>query len=249
MKILGIIPARFGSSRFPGKPLVQILGKTMIRRVYEQASKAKKLDKVIVATDDQRIFDEVVSFDGNVMMTSNDHINGTERCNEVMNSQDSSYDYAINIQGDEPFIKPEMIDELAHILDGQTELGTLIKSINDPEVLTNPNSMKVVFNKKDEALYFSRSCIPFIRGANPSEWLQKHTFYKHIGIYAYRADILKRVTALDASSLELAESLEQLRWMENGLKIKIARTNYETQGVDTPEDLVKLEKMMTNGEK
>ena len=220
----------------------------MIRRVYEQAKKSTNLDDVIIATDDHRIVDEVSSFGGNVMMTSTDHLNGTERCNEVMNRQSDSYDYAINIQGDEPFIQPEMIDELATILDGKTELGTLVKTITDSEILTNPISMKVVINKNDEAMYFSRSCIPFVRGISPNHWIEKHTFLKHIGIYAYRTDILKKITALEASSLELAESLEQLRWLENGLKIKVARTNFETHGVDTPEDLVKLENLIKDGE-
>ena len=219
----------------------------MIRRVYEQAKKTKNLEQVVVATDDRRIYDEVIAFGGKVMMTDKDHLNGTERCNEVVNNLSDSFDYAINIQGDEPYIQPEMIDELASILDGNTELGTLVKTISDPEILTNPNSMKVVLNKKDEAMYFSRSCIPFVRGANPDQWLQKHTFYKHIGIYAYRVDILKQITDLEATSLELAESLEQLRWLENGLKIKVAKTDFETHGVDTPEDLIKLEKLMTNG--
>ncbi|MEL6562107.1 MAG: 3-deoxy-manno-octulosonate cytidylyltransferase [Bacteroidota bacterium] len=247
MRILGIIPARFASSRFPGKPLVDILGKTMIRRVYEQAKKTKKLEQVIVATDNRRIYDEVIAFGGEAMMTDENHLNGTERCNEVVNNLADTFDYAINIQGDEPYIQPEMIDELASILDGNTELGTLVKTISDPEILTNPNSMKVVLNKKDEAMYFSRSCIPFVRGADPDQWLQKHTFYKHIGIYAYRVDILKQITDLEATSLELAESLEQLRWLENGLKIKVAKTDFETHGVDTPEDLIKLEKLMTDG--
>lgn len=219
----------------------------MIRRVYEQANKAQKLEKVIVATDDKRIYEEVVAFGGNAMMTDENHLNGTERCNEVVNNLADTFDYAINIQGDEPYIQPEMIDELAAILDGSTELGTLVKTISDPEVLTNPNSMKVVLNKKDEAMYFSRSCIPFVRGADPGQWIEKHIFYKHIGIYAYRIDILKQITDLEATSLELAESLEQLRWLENGLKIKVARTDFETHGVDTPEDLIKLEKLMADG--
>ena len=247
MKILGIIPARYASTRFPGKPLVDILGKTMIRRVYEQADKANKLEKVIVATDDKRIYDEVLSFGGRAMMTDENHLNGTERCYEVILKLSEAYDYAINIQGDEPFIQPEMIDELAAILDGKTELGTLVKTISDPEILTNANSMKVVLNKNDEAMYFSRSCIPFVRGVDSDEWLQKHIFYKHIGIYGYRTDILKQITSLDATKLEIAESLEQLRWLENGLKIKVAKTDFETHGIDTPDDLIKLEKLMTDG--
>ncbi|MGB3465316.1 MAG: NTP transferase domain-containing protein, partial [Cyclobacteriaceae bacterium] len=153
MKILGIIPARFASTRFPGKPLINISGKSMVRRVYEQAKQSTKLHKVIVATDDERIYDEVTSFGGEVMMTGSQHINGTERCIEVIKSLQGAYDYAINVQGDEPFIKPEMIDELAAILDGQTELGTLVKKITDPDALDNPNTMKVAFTKNHEALY------------------------------------------------------------------------------------------------
>lgn len=246
MKIAGIIPARYASTRFPGKPLVRIFGKTMIMRVYEQAVKSQKLDTVIVATDDQSIYDEVQNHGGTVMMTGDHHLNGTERCNEVLQKAKESYDYAINIQGDEPYIQPEMIDQLAAILDGNTELGTLVKKIDDPEALENPNTMKVVFNNNDEALYFSRNCIPHLRGIPSAEWLTHHDFYKHIGIYAYRADILEKITALPPSGLEKAESLEQLRWLENGLKIKIAKTEYESQGVDTPEDLNRLEKLNIN---
>jgi len=185
-----------------------------------------------------------LSFEGHVMMTDSNHLNGTERCNEVMLKLESTYDYAINIQGDEPFIKPEMIDQLASILDGHTELGTLVKLIDDPELLTNPNTMKVAFNKAHEALYFSRNCIPYVRGHDAKDWINRHDFYKHIGIYAYRSDILRTITSLKPSMLEMAESLEQLRWLENGFQIKVAMTEHESHGVDTPEDLVKLEKLM-----
>ncbi len=243
-RIIGIIPARYASTRFPGKPLVDIAGKSMIQRVYEQSSKANQLDKVIVATDDDRIYNEIVKFGGHVIMTSSDHQNGTERCHEVVKSVDEVYDYAINIQGDEPFIQPEMIDALADILDGQTELGTLVKKVTDPTSLTNPNTMKVVINHADEALYFSRNCIPYVRGHDPKEWLNFHDFYKHIGIYAYRIDILKRIALLKTGKLEKAESLEQLRWLEKGFKIKIAKTKHESQGIDTPEDLLRLENLL-----
>ena len=247
MKILGIIPARYASTRFPGKPLVDIGGKTMIRRVYERACKAKKLHDVVVATDDQRIFDEIISHGGKAKMTSTDHMNGTERCGEVVEKADIAYDYAINIQGDEPFIHPEMIDQLATILDGQTALGTLVKKVEDPAVLDNPNSIKVVMSKEMKALYFSRSCIPYLRGKAANERLASHTYYKHIGIYAYRADVLSQITQLPSGNLEVTESLEQLRWMENGFEIKVAITEHESQGIDAPEDLEKIQKLLEHG--
>lgn len=235
MKIVGIIPSRYASTRFPGKPLADIGGKAMIQRVYEQASKSKALVDVIVATDDHRILDFVQSFGGKAMMTAESRQNGTERCAEVAEKYPA--DYYINIQGDEPFIHPQQIDALAGILDGHTELGTLIKKLSDPTLLDNPNTMKVVFNTRMEALYFSRSCVPYVRDAAKQDWLTKHTFYKHIGIYAYRADILKEITQLPMGSLEKAESLEQLRWLENGYTIKLAITEHETIGIDMPEDV------------
>lgn len=235
MKIIGVIPSRYASTRFPGKPLADIGGKPMIQRVYEQAKKSNTLTDVIVATDDARIFDFVQSVGGKAFMTSPDHQNGTERCAEVARAQPA--DYYINIQGDEPFIHPDQINSLAALLDGQTELGTLIKKITDLSLLTNPNTMKVVFNKHMEALYFSRSCVPFVRDAGSDDWLKKHTFYKHIGIYAYRADVLQEITRLPMGTLEKAESLEQLRWLENGYSIKLAVTEYETIGIDVPEDV------------
>ena len=247
MKILGIIPARYASTRFPGKPMAVIGGKTMIRRVYDQACKARGLTNVVVATDDQRIFDEVVNHGGKAMMTSANHLNGTERCEEVMQKSDEQYDYAINIQGDEPFIQPEMIDQLAAILDGETQLGTLVKKVEDPASLDNPNTIKVTFSRHMKALYFSRSCIPFLRGGDPGDRLRVHDYYKHIGIYAYRADILKEITRLPAGSLETAESLEQLRWLENGYQIVVAETKYESHGVDVPEDLERIKKLLKHG--
>ena len=237
MKIIGIIPSRFASTRFPGKPLADIGGKPMIQRVCEQASKASSLNQVIVATDDQRIVDCVLGFGGKAMMTNESHRNGTERCGEVASEYPA--DYYINIQGDEPFIHPEQIDTLAGILDGTTQLGTLVKKVQDASLLDNPNVMKVTCNIDGEALYFSRSCIPYVRDHEAANWLEHHDFYKHIGIYAYRADILHEIIKLEASSLELAESLEQLRWLENGYKIKVAKTEYESMGIDTPEDVQK----------
>lgn len=230
--ILGIIPARYASTRFPAKPLANIGGKSMIQWVYSQASQSSKISKVVVATDDQRIFDHVKAFGANVCMTSADHVSGTDRCFEALSKQNEKYDYVINIQGDEPFISPKQIDLLAGLLDGQTELATLAKRISD-DSLSNPNVVKLVKNIHDEALYFSRFPIPFIRNKT------NHAFFKHIGMYAYRSDVLEKITKLDVSSLERAESLEQLRWLENGYKIKVAETEQETIGVDTPEDLEK----------
>jgi len=235
MKIVGIIPSRFASTRFPGKPLADIGGMPMIQRVYAQAKQAKALTDVIVATDDARIFDFVQSIGGKAMMTDVNHQNGTERCAEV--ARTNLADYYINIQGDEPFIHPDQIDGLAAILDGETQLGTLIKKLTDPTLLTSPNTMKVVFNKRMEALYFSRSCVPYVRDVPPADWLVAHPFYKHIGIYAYRADVLQEITQLPLGMLEKAESLEQLRWLENGYRIKLAITEHETIGIDSPEDV------------
>lgn len=198
---------------------------------------ASGLTEVVVATDDARIFDAVNNFGGQAMMTSVEHKNGTERCAEVASLK--SADYYINIQGDEPFIHPEQIDQLVSILDGRTELGTLVKSINDPGVLDDPGKMKVVINKAMEAMYFSRSCVPFVRDEPRENWLMKTIFYKHIGLYAYREDILKAICQLPPSPLELAESLEQLRWLENGYRIKVAITKHESLGIDTPQDLEK----------
>jgi len=239
MKILGVIPSRYDSSRFPGKPLVNIQGKTMIRRVYERACESQLLDRLIVATDDQRIFNEIAKSGGTAMMTSADHTNGTERCAEVSESL-PEYDYIINIQGDEPYIHPDQIDIVARLLDGETELATLVKKINDPKVLDDPTEMKVIFNRNHEAIYFSRSCIPYLREVSPEERLSNHDFYKHIGIYGYRKDILKEITKLPHSPLEEAEKLEQLRWLENGYTIKLGFTILESQMIDTPEDLMKL---------
>ncbi len=235
MNIIGIIPSRYASSRFPGKPLADIAGKPMIQRVYEQTSKCKLLTKVVVAADDKRIHDCVKSFGGVVEMTSSSHSNGTERCAEV--AARHSCDYIINIQGDEPFIQPEQIEGLCAILDGKTQLGTLVKEITDTSLLDDPNTMKVILSGSDKALYFSRNCIPFLRDHPKEEWLDQHTFYKHIGIYAYRADILKNIVRLPTGKLEKAESLEQLRWLENGYQINVAETSFETTGIDTPADI------------
>jgi 3-deoxy-manno-octulosonate cytidylyltransferase (CMP-KDO synthetase) len=239
MKIIGIIPSRYASTRFPAKSLAIIDGKSMIQRVYEQAKQSSALNEVIVATDHTEIYDHVKNFGGMVCMTKADHASGTDRCHEALTLQQKKYDYIINIQGDEPFIQPHQIDLLAGKLDGITEIATLAKSIHNADHLFNPNVVKVVFNKRNEALYFSRSPIQHMRNIPETEWLNTHTFYKHIGMYAYRSDVLQRLTKLSISSLEKAESLEQLRWLENGFKISVAETTTETLGIDTPEDLKK----------
>ncbi|MDF2478599.1 MAG: 3-deoxy-D-manno-octulosonate cytidylyltransferase [Sphingobacterium sp.] len=246
MKFLGIIPARFASSRFPGKPLVDIEGQTMIQRVYEQVKQSKKLSKVIVATDDQRIVEEVLSFGGNVVMTSETHQSGTDRCAEVI-TNDNEYDVIINIQGDEPFINPEQIDLLAACFENpQTKIATLVKKIDSMDELFNLNIPKVVRNIHGEAIYFSRQTIPFLRGIEQGQWLKEQTFYKHIGIYAYQVDTLRALTQLPVSGLEEAEALEQLRWIENGYAIQTAVTTHETVAVDTKEDLDKILRLFFN---
>ncbi|MFD2871136.1 3-deoxy-manno-octulosonate cytidylyltransferase [Mucilaginibacter ximonensis] len=240
MHILGIIPARYASSRFPGKPLVDIGGKSMIRRVYEQAKKCNHLAEVIVATDDNRIYKHVVDFGGLAVMTSADHQSGTDRCAEVAAAH-PQYNVVINIQGDEPYIDPEQISKLATCFDSpEVELATLVKRVKDVQELHNPNTPKVVVTKLNEAAYFSRSAIPHIRGEEGQNWLEFYPYFKHIGIYGYRADVLQQITKLPISSLEKAEALEQLRWIENGYRIKVAETDLETYAVDTPEDLLKL---------
>ena len=239
MKIIGVIPARFASTRFPEKALADIAGKSMIERVYLQTKKAKSLSKVIVATDHQKIENHVRAFGGDVVMTSESHVSGTDRCFEVLSKQKESFDYVINIQGDEPFIAPEQIDLLASLLDGMTQLATLVKVIENTEDLLSPNVVKAVVSERKEALYFSRSAVPHMRNIPQNEWITKHSFYKHIGMYAYRTDVLEQVSKLKPSELEKAESLEQLRWLENGFKIKTAETKLETIGIDTPEDLQK----------
>jgi 3-deoxy-manno-octulosonate cytidylyltransferase (CMP-KDO synthetase) len=240
MHILGIIPARYASTRFPGKPLVDIAGKSMIQRVYEQVKKCIHLTEVIVATDDERIFKHVIGFGGIAVMTSPDHQSGTDRCAEVAISR-PQYDVIINIQGDEPYIDPEQISQLAACFkNADTQIATLVKKVQNNQELFNSNSPKVVINKLSEAVYFSRSPLPHIRGKEQQNWLNHFTYFKHIGIYGYRAGVLQQITKLPVSSLEKAESLEQLRWIENGYRIKVAETELETYAIDTPEDLEKL---------
>lgn len=237
MKIIGIIPARYASSRFPGKPLADIGGKSMIQRVYEQVKGCASLAEVVVATDDQRIEEHVRSFAGNVIMTSTEHESGTDRCAEVV-SKINGFDVAINIQGDEPFINPLQIDLLCSLFnDPKTDIGTLIKKIDKQEDLFSENTPKVIVGREQQALYFSRQTIPFLRGIPDAEWLRQHSFYKHIGVYGYKTAVLQEITRLPISSLEKAEALEQLRWLENGYRIRVAETAYDTVAVDRPEDL------------
>ena len=241
MKVVGIIPARYASTRFPGKPLALIKGKTMIRRVCEQAWKSK-LDAVVVATDDVRIADEVMSFGGRYVLTSPNHRSGTDRCCEALGLLDENYGAVVNIQGDEPFIDPEQINLLVDLITcDDTPLASLAKPIEDEEELFSPNTVKVVMNNEGKALYFSRNPIPFVRNVEKEKWLVVSAFYKHIGIYAYKSEALRKVAAMPLSDLELAESLEQLRWLENGLSIRMAVTKSENVSIDTPADLDKAE--------
>ncbi|MCD8030275.1 MAG: 3-deoxy-manno-octulosonate cytidylyltransferase [Bacteroides sp.] len=249
MKFLGIIPARYASTRFPGKPLAILAGKPMVQRVYEQV--CGLLDEVYVATDDPRIQEAVKAFGGKVVMTSPNHKSGTDRCYEAYTHIGGEFDVVINIQGDEPFVHSSQIELLKQCYqDESTQIATLVKpfSASDGwEVICNPNSPKVVFSKHMQALYFSRSVIPYLRGEEPEKWPASHTYYKHIGLYAYRAEVLREITSLPQSSLELAESLEQLRWLENGYVIRVGVTDIETIGIDTPEDLERAEWFLRNG--
>lgn len=243
-KILGVIPARYASTRFPGKPLINLGNKTMIQRVYEQASTSKSLLKVVVATDNEEIFQHVVSFGGAAVKTKEEHPSGTDRCFEAFEKLQEPFDYVINVQGDEPFIQPAQIDLLASLCDGKTHIATLVKQIKDTETVFNPNVVKAIINKQQQALYFSRSAIPFQRGVEVNEWLSKGVFYKHIGMYAYKSEVLKQITKLAVSELEKAESLEQLRWLDNGFEIKAAITELETIGIDVPEDVEKIKHLL-----
>lgn len=242
--ILGIIPARYASTRFPGKPLIEILGKTMIQRVYEQAKKSTLLSDVYVATDDERIYKHVESFGGKVVYTKEEHPSGTDRCYEALKNIGKSFDYVINIQGDEPFIDPSQIDLLANVCDGNTELATLMIPVDSHEVLFDMGEVKITLNQNMEALYFSRMVIPYIKGKPQEEWHKHHNYFRHVGMYAYRNDVLEKVTKLKPSSLEIAESLEQLRWLENGFKVKCAITQFDSHCVDTPEDIEKVIRLM-----
>jgi 3-deoxy-manno-octulosonate cytidylyltransferase (CMP-KDO synthetase) len=243
--IVGIIPARYSSTRFPGKALCDIKGKTMVQRVYEQAKRSTHLHKVVVATDDQRIIDNVLSFGGEVIMTASTHPSGTDRCWDALQQLKEQYQYVINIQGDEPFINPKQIDELASVLkDGTTELATQMIPVDSYEMLADEGEVKIVLNSNNEALYFSRAIIPYIKNADKKEWHKHFQYYRHVGMYAYRSDVLEKITKLPVSSLEKVESLEQLRWVENGFKIKCVPTAFDSHCIDTPEDLEKMLKVM-----
>ncbi len=238
MSVIGFIPSRFASTRFPGKPLVDISGKTMIQRVYEQAVKAELLDHVYVATDNQNIFDHVLDFGGSAIITSEEHKSGTDRCMEAVESLEDEIDVVINIQGDEPFINPGQIDELVSCFsDDSVELATLIKKIVNWKDIFNENRPKVIIDENSNAIYFSRSPIPYQLAKKNEDWLNDHRYYKHIGMYGYRTKTLKKITSLEQSSLEIAESLEQLRWIQNGFAIRTAETTFESWSIDTPQDL------------
>ena len=232
MKTLGVIPSRYGSTRFPGKPLANILGKSMIQRVYEQCVKTTKLNDIIIATDDHRIYQHVLSFGGKVMMTSKKHKTGTERCNEISQNLNADVDVIINIQWDEPFINPLQIDELVSLFENsKVEIGTLAKKIYGKQLLKDKNTPKAIFDEKGNALNFCREI---------STVSNKKTYYKHIGIYAYKKHILEKICKLPETKNEKREQLEQLRWLDNKHNIKVKITEFETLSVDTPEDIKKI---------
>jgi 3-deoxy-manno-octulosonate cytidylyltransferase (CMP-KDO synthetase) len=240
-EVIGVIPARYGSTRFPGKPLTDIMGMTMIERVYRQASKASSLSRVVVATDDERIHGHVSAFGGEVMMTSPLHVSGTDRCAEVAATLGFDSGVVINIQGDEPFIEPKQIDLLVRLFESaDVKIGTLVKRIASIEDLFSDTVIKVVRSVDGRALYFSRNPVPHVRGRQPEDSLDSHAFLKHIGIYAYRSETLLQLSQLPPSPLEKAEALEQLRWLEHGHLIHLAETDHESNSVDTPEDLARL---------
>lgn len=248
LKYIGLIPARFASTRFPGKPLALLGGKPVIQHVYEKV--ASLLPEVYVCTDDDRIVEAVEQFGGKAVLTGSHHRSGTDRCREAYQNLGSDADVVINIQGDEPFIHPSQIKALQSCFDNpDTDIATLVKPFDAGgglEMLENPNSPKVVLSADRRALYFSRSVVPYLRGVDKQEWLGRHTFYKHIGLYAYRADVLARISGLAPGQLEQAESLEQLRWLENGYTIRVAMSDVETVGIDTPADLERAEAFLAS---
>ncbi len=247
MRFIGIIPARYASTRFPAKPLAMLGGMTVIERVYRQVDGV--FDDVVVATDDERIEEKVKSFGGKVVMTSTEHRSGTDRCYEALTKVgDDRFDVVVNIQGDEPFIQKKQLLTMRECFDDPSvDIATLVKPFipsDGYDALENVNSPKVVVNSNMEAMYFSRSIIPYFRGKDKDEWLKGHTYYKHIGLYAYRSDVLRRITSLQPGKLEVVESLEQLRWLENGFKIKVGVSDIETIGIDTPDDLMRAEQFL-----
>ena len=246
MSVVGIIPARYASTRFPGKPLALIKGKTMIQRVCEQAWKSA-LDAVVVATDDVRIADEVMGFGGQYVLTDPNHRSGTDRCREALSLLEKPYDAVVNIQGDEPFIDPAQINQVIELISrDDVVLASLAKRIEDEDELLSPNTVKVVMDAESNALYFSRHPIPFLRNLDREDWLAKGVFHKHIGIYAYKAETLSQIADMQPTALELAESLEQLRWLENGLRIRMGITQVENVSIDTPSDLQRAEQYVQN---
>lgn len=243
MKFIGIIPTRYASTRFPGKPLALLGGKPVIQHVYEKV--AAVLEAAYVATDDERIYDAVKSFGGQVVMTRTDHKSGTDRIEEAIEKIGGEWDVVVNVQGDEPFVAKSQLDTICHCFDDSTtQIATLGKPFESMEAVQNPNSPKIVVDNMGFAMYFSRSVIPYVRGKEESSWLTHYPFLKHLGIYAYRKDVLRQVTQLPQSSLEIAESLEQLRWLQNGFKIKVGTTDVETVGIDTPQDLERAEEFL-----
>ena len=243
MKFIAIIPARYASTRFPGKPLALLAGKPVIQHVYEQVTKI--LTEAWVATDDERIFNAVQSFGGKAIMTRADHKSGTDRIEEAAEKIGTDADVIVNIQGDEPFIQPSQIETVCKQFEhASTQIATLGKPFTTMEAVENPNSPKIVTDVNGFALYFSRSVIPFVRGIDKNQWLDHYPFLKHLGIYAYRRNVLREITQLPQSPLEKAESLEQLRWLQNGYRIRVGITNVETVGIDTPEDLKRAEEFM-----
>ena len=246
LSFIGIIPARYASTRFPGKPLAMLDEKPVIQHVYEQASQV--LPNVLVATDDERIANAVEAFGGRCIMTRTDHQSGTDRCMEAYEKNGGGEDVIINIQGDEPFVHPDQLRAIMACFDHDcTDIATLVKPFDANRPVTelqNPNAAKVVIDEDWNALYFSRSVVPFLRGVPEDEWPSRHQFYTHLGMYAYRAHVLRAITALPQSPLELAEKLEQLRWLQNGYIIKVGISNIETIGIDTPDDLARAEEYL-----
>jgi len=252
VRTLGVIPARYGAQRFPGKPLAMIAGKSLVHRVYEQTAKAQRLDKVIVATEDTRILEAVEAFGGDAMLTSPDCATGTDRVAEVARSYDC--EWVLNVQGDEPLMRPEMIDQLIEGMqaDPKCVMGTLARKLDAAASLDNPNVVKVVLAQSGNALYFSRSRIPYVRDAkigDALEWLRLGRFFKHLGIYAYRREFLLKFVQLPQSELEKTEKLEQLRALENGFAITVWITPHDSIGVDRPEDVELVEQILTANER
>ena len=244
MKVIGIIPARYASTRFPGKPLAVIKGKSMLQRVFEQAAKSKKLHEIIVATDHEAIAEHCISMGVKPVMTSPDHPSGTDRCYEALLKNGQKFDYVLNIQGDEPFLDPAQIDSLCEVCNGETQIATQMIACRDHRVLFDKGEVKIILNHKKEALYFSRSVIPHIKGKDEKEWHMHYNYYRHVGMYVYRYDILEKICRMKPSALEMAESLEQLRWLENGLSIQCVETSFDSHCIDSPEDIPKVLKLM-----